>query len=76
MKRIKKFIAPVLCAVIILCGFIVLTGLKTVKVANAETNRQLTVEDYTNSDNACVAKLKELYETMIAAIGGTSNAAT
>ena len=51
MKRIKKFIAPVLCAVIILCGFIVLTGLKTVKVANAETNRQLTVEDYTNSDN-------------------------
>lgn len=26
--------------------------------------------------NACVAKLKELYETMIAAIGGTSNAAT
>lgn len=50
MIKIKKFILPVLCAVIILCGFIVLTGLKTVKVANAETNRQLTVENYTNSD--------------------------
>ena len=50
MTRIKKFIVPVLCAVIILFSAITIMGFVTEKTAYAETRKQFTVEDYTNSD--------------------------
>ena len=50
MTRIKKFIVPVLCAVIMLFSAITIMGFVTEKTAYAETRKQLTVEDYTNSD--------------------------
>lgn len=50
MKRIKKFIVPIICAIIMLFSSIVIMGFSMVQTANAETNKPLTVEDYTNSD--------------------------
>lgn len=50
MTRIKKFIVPVLCAVFMLFSAITIMGFVTEKTAYAETNKPLTVEDYTNSD--------------------------